>query len=545
MKFWHITIIVSIFLTTFTNNTLWSNVIRRLSDSTVTASPATFFSADALFLISFFVVLIFITNTLLSLVSFRLLLKPVLILILLTSASAAYFMDEFSTMIDKEMIVNVLETDWRESSEFFTLAFAIKFLMLGIIPAYLVYRIPVIYPSSIWRGLWQRSLILALSLGAAVFIIFSQYQEFSGFGRTHRDLRHYISPENYIFSLKSLAEQAVGTGNIVAKPIGTDATLKRSLDQREKPTLVILVVGETARAGNFALNGYKKPTNPALLLENVVSFNNTFSCGTATAISLPCMFSHLTRQQYSDRKARAFQRLPDVVKQAGINVLWRENNTGCKGNCDRIDTHLLADLKRPEFCQDGHCFDGILLDGIDDYLKQKPGDQLIILHQKGNHGPAYYLRYPPQFERFKPVCETSQLSKCTQAEITNAYDNALLYTDDLLAKTIQSLREKSDQYNTAMIYMSDHGESLGENNLYLHGMPYLLAPDNQKHIPFITWLSSDYQDSYRINQSCLAKKQADALSHDHLFSSLLGLLEIQTEIYNPSFDVFASCRSQS
>ena len=533
MKYWHITIIVSVFLTAFTNNAFWANVISRLSGS-----------QDALFLLSFFVLLIFISNALLNLLSFKWILKPALMLIILASAAAAYFMDEFSTMIDKEMLINVFESDFRESSEFFNLAFAVKLLLLGVIPAYLIYRLPVIYPSSLWQGLWQRSLILVLSLSTAVLIILSQYQDFSGFGRVNRDLRHFINPENYLFSLKSLAVEALDRGGIVAKPIATDASLKRSLQQRDKPTLVVLVVGETARAANFSLNGYAKPTNPELMKEAVVSFSNTFSCGTATAISLPCMFSHLTRQQYSDKKVRSFQRLPDVVQQAGINVLWRENNTGCKGNCDRIPTHQLANEEHPEFCQGGHCFDEILLEGIDDYLEQKEGDQLLILHQKGNHGPAYYLRYPPVFDRFKPACKTNQLSQCTQEEITNAYDNALLYTDYLLAKTIRMLQAKSEQYHTVMIYVSDHGESLGENNLYLHGMPYLLAPDTQKHIPFIVWLSQGYQQSYQTDQNCLLEKKSTALTHDNLFSSILGLFEIQTEIYDPKLDLFANCRSK-
>ena len=534
MKYWHVTLIVSVFLTVFTNNTFWANVISRLDGS-----------SDVLFLISFFLVLILITNILLSLVSFRWLLKPITILILMTSASAAYFMDEFSTMIDKEMIINVLESDFRESSEFFNVAIVVKLLLLGAIPAYLIYRIPIIYPSNIWRGVWQRSLVLFLSLSTAVLIIFSQYQDFSGFGRANRDLRHYINPENYLFSLKSLAVQTMGTANMIAKPIGTDALLKRGLEERDKPTLVVLVVGETARAANFSLNGYNQPTNPELKKETVVSFSNTFSCGTATATSLPCMFSHLTRQQYSDKKVKSYQRLTDVVQQTGVNVLWRENNTGCKGNCDRIPTHQLANENNPDYCQGGHCFDEILLNGFDEYLKQKPGDQLIILHQKGNHGPAYYLRYPQAFEGFKPACKSNQLSKCTQQEITNAYDNALLYTDYLLAKTIRSLKEKSDQYHTAMVYMSDHGESLGENNLYLHGMPYLLAPDEQKHIPLIVWLSEGYQQSYQVDQKCLLTKEDDALSHDNLFSSILGIFDIQTEVYEPDLDLFASCRGKA
>ena len=448
-------------------------------------------------------------------------------------------------MIDKEMIINVFESDIRESSEFFNLAFGTKLLLLGVIPSYIIYRVPVIYPSNLWKSIGQRGFIFALSLSTSVLIVLSQYQDFSGFGRANRDLRHYINPENYLFSLKSLAVQTMSTANVIAKPIGTDAILKRGLEERDKPTLVVLVVGETARAANFSLNGYNKPTNPLLEKETVVSFSNTFSCGTATATSLPCMFSHLTRQQYSDKKGKSYQRLTDVVQQTGVNVLWRENNTGCKGNCDRIPTHQLANENNPDYCQGVHCFDEILLNGIDEYLKQKPGDQLIILHQKGNHGPAYYLRYPQAFEGFKPACKSNQLSKCTQQEITNAYDNALLYTDYLLAKTIRSLKEKSDQYHTAMVYMSDHGESLGENNLYLHGMPYLLAPDEQKHIPLIVWLSEGYQQSYQVDLKCLLTKEDDTLSHDNLFSSILGIFDIQTKVYEPDLDLFASCRGKT
>lgn len=533
MRYWHITLIVSIFLTVFTNNTFWANVVSRLDGW-----------PDALFLLSLFATLVFVTHTLLSLVSFRWLLKPVLTLVLISSAAAAYFMDQYTTMIDTDMVLNIFGSDLRESSEFLNLTFGIKLLLLGVLPAYLLYRVPVIYPETLWQSLWQRTLIVVLSLSAAVGIILSQYQDFSAFGRNHREVRHFINPENYLFSVKSVLTQSLENNNIVAAPIATDAHLKRSLAERDKPVLVVMVVGETARAANFGLNGYGKPTNPDLMMEDVVSFNNVFSCGTATATSLPCMFSHLSRQQFSTKKVQAYQRLPDVVQQAGINVLWRENNTGCKGNCDRVPTHQLADEKMPGLCQGGHCFDEILLQGLDGYLENNPGDQLIFLHQKGNHGPAYYLRYPPQFEQFKPACKTNQLAQCTQEEITNAYDNALLYTDYLLAKTIHYLRSKAADYDTAMIYMSDHGESLGENNLYLHGMPYMLAPDAQKHIPLIVWLSDSYQQNYQVSQRCLAEKQAAALSHDHLFSSMLGLLGIETDsaVYQPALDIFADCR---
>ncbi|MGB1309730.1 MAG: phosphoethanolamine transferase [Leucothrix sp.] len=546
MKYWHITLIVSVFLTAFTNNTFWAGVTQRLNNTTADGTLALSSSwADAVFLISLFFVLILVTNTLLGLVSFRLLLKPALIILLVISAASAYFMDEYATMIDKDMIINVVSTDLRESQEFFSLTLMIKLLLLGIFPAYLLYRVPIIYPENLFDSVWQRSLMVVLSLSVLLLVILSQYQTFSSFGRNNRDLRHFINPENYLFSLKSLALEALDNGVIVAKPIGTDATLKRSIETRNKPSLVVLVVGETARAANFSLNGYKKLTNPELLQQSLVSFSNTYSCGTATATSLPCMFSHLTRQQYSTKAVRSHQRLPDVIQQAGVDVLWRENNTGCKGNCDRITTHQLADAEHPTLCNSNGCYDEILLEGLDQYINESSGDQLIILHQKGNHGPAYYLRYPLEFERFKPACKNQQLSKCSQAEIVNAYDNALLYTDYLLAKTIQYLKTKSDSYHTAMIYVSDHGESLGESNLYLHGMPYLLAPDVQKHIPFIVWLSQNYQQSYQINQDCLQRNKAIPLSHDHLFSSVLGLLEIQTKIYNQDLDLFARCKEAS
>lgn len=534
MKYWHATLFISIFLTAFTNNTFWATVVSRLNGST-----------DTLFLLSLFVVIILLTHSLVSLVSFRWLLKPAVILLLITSAAAAYFMDQYTVMIDRKMIINVFETDFHETGEYFNLTVLFKLILLGILPAYLVYRVPLIFPHSIWQGLWQRTLMFGLSFGTALVIILLLYQDYSAFGRNNRDLRHFINPVNYLYSLGSALTQKLENGAIEAQPIGTDATLKSSLSERDKPTLLILVVGETARAENFALNGYARPTNPDLMRENVVSFTNTWSCGTATATSLPCMFSHLTRQQYSAKKGRAFQRLPDVVQQAGVNVLWRENNTGCKGNCERIPTHELADEKRLGRCQGGHCFDEILLDGLQQHVANTPSDQFIILHQKGNHGPAYYLRYPRAFGQFKPVCRTNQLARCSQEAIVNAYDNALLYTDYLLAKTIHYLRGLKDEYNTAMIYISDHGESLGENNIYLHGMPYLLAPDAQKHIPLIVWLSDNYQQQYQLDQSCLQAKRNAELSHDHLFSSVLGLLEIQTEVYDQSLDFFAGCRGEA
>ncbi len=176
-------------------------------------------------------------------------------------------------------------------------------------------------------------------------------------------------------------------------------------------------------------------------------------------------------------------------------------------------------------------------------IENQQGDRVIILHKKGNHGPTYSQRYPKEFEKFTPVCKTNQLVSCTQEEIVNAYDNAILYTDYFLDKSINFLKKNSEQFNTALVYISDHGESLGENNLYLHGLPYMIAPDYQKKVPFMLWLSRGYEKTHGINKECVASKSAKALSHDNLFSSMLGMLSIDTKVHDKQLDIFSSCKS--
>jgi lipid A ethanolaminephosphotransferase len=158
----------------------------------------------------------------------------------------------------------------------------------------------------------------------------------------------------------------------------------------------------------------------------------------------------------------------------------------------------------------------------------------IVLHQMGNHGPAYYKRYPKSFEKFTPVCETSQLEECSKEAIDNAYDNAILYTDYFLSRVIALLKNNSAAFETSMLYVSDHGESLGENGLYLHGLPYFLAPDTQTQIPVIMWFGENYDE---IDNESLRLKRNNSYSHDNLFHTILGLMEVQSEVYNNDMDI--------
>lgn len=391
------------------------------------------------------------------------------------------------------------------------------------------------------KSILQKTAISVISVSIIATTLYTNFQDLSFFSRNNRELQHLINPENYILSLKSIIKQQFIDRNIAIKAIENDAIKKPSNGVKRKPSLVILVLGETARSMNFSLNGYERNTNPLLAQQDMINFTDVSSCGTATAVSVPCMFSKFTRKDFNHSKGKQYENLLDVVKNAGYQVHWRDNNTGCQGTCERISYENLAYEDLAGLCKDDNCIDGILLHNLQTVVNEKNGDKLVILHQKGNHGPTYHLRYPNEFEVFKPACKTNQLRSCSKEEIVNAYDNAVLYSDYFISKSIDFLKKNSDEYDTAMVYISDHGESLGENNIYLHGLPYMIAPEQQTKVPFMVWLSDEYQQSYNIDKGCLTQKSSQKLSHDNLFSSMLGLLAIKTQVRDDKLDIFSSC----
>jgi lipid A ethanolaminephosphotransferase len=307
--------------------------------------------------------------------------------------------------------------------------------------------------------------------------------------------------------------------------------------------LVVLVVGETARAANWGLNGYARQTTPELAALDVINFPEVTSCGTSTETSLPCMFSPFRRQDYDERKIRGHESLLHLLDRAGVSVLWRDNQSGCKDVCSGLPTDQLDESADPVLCDGERCLDEILIDGLVAKISAVPGPLLVVLHQLGNHGPAYYRRYPDEFRRFIPACEAEDLSRCTKEEIVNAYDNALLYTDHFLARAIELLKAETS-HASALIYVSDHGESLGEGGLFLHGMPYFLAPKEQTEVPMVLWLSPEYAASSAIDLSCMRQRASEPTGHDALFHSVLGLLNVRTSLYDQSLDLTASCRDQ-
>jgi len=325
-------------------------------------------------------------------------------------------------------------------------------------------------------------------------------------------------------------------------PVGEDARLGASWSGRIRPVMFVLIVGETARAQNFSLNGYARPTNPLLARQDVISFPHATACGTSTEVSLPCMFSPYGRIHYDEEKIRGHESVLHVLARAGFKVLWRDNQSGCKGVCDGLPAEQLDDARVEALCAEGHCLDEVLLQGMEGVARDTQGNLLVVMHQLGSHGPAYFKRYPAVFRQFAPACQNEDLSACTAAEIVNAYDNSLLYTDFFVSKVIDFLAAAQQQYDTAMVYVSDHGESLGEGGLYLHGMPYPIAPEVQKRVPLVIWLSPGFRRSFNIDQECLRKNAGAEVGHDNLFHSLLGVLDVQTRAYDKSLDLFAPCR---
>jgi lipid A ethanolaminephosphotransferase len=299
-----------------------------------------------------------------------------------------------------------------------------------------------------------------------------------------------------------------------------------------------LVVGETARSDHFSLNGYARATNSQLAKETVLSFTNAWSCGTNTAVSVPCMFSHLGKAAFEDSDVR-YETLLDVLQRAGMAVVWIDNQAGCKGVCDRVPTVNTAALQDPNHCSTGECRDAVMLTVIDAEIAKLPAvarakGVVVVMHQMGSHGPAYYKRSSPQHKTFQPECTNNALNVCDTAHVVNAYDNTIVATDDFLAQTIAWLKGKSASHRAAMMYVSDHGESLGENNVFLHGLPYRIAPDAQKRVPWVVWRAAPVT-------GCPSQFEATKLTHDAYFHTVLGMLDVTTRLYKPELDVFKVC----
>jgi lipid A ethanolaminephosphotransferase len=445
-----------------------------------------------------------------------------LMLIVFAASQAAYFMDVYGVVIDIDMLENVIQTDVREAGELVSFSFMIRTLIFGVIPGYLIFKF---CPKSqgLARELKSKIILASVLLTIMIGAVLPFMSQYTSFIREHKTIRFYSNPIYFSYSVIKYVN------NAFKQPEDTRlinvAEDTQHVGVTHKNELMILVIGETARADHFSLNGYQRPTNPELSKLPIVSFKNVSSCGTSTAISVPCMFSSLKRENFDIKAAMHHQNVLDILSDKDVQILWRDNNSDSKGVAKRLS---YEDFKHPAVnpvCDD-ECRDIGMLSGLDQYVAARKGkDILIVLHQMGNHGPAYYKRYPKQFEQFTPTCKTNDFGKCSNEEIINAYDNAILYTDYFLANVIKFLQKYDASHETAMLYVSDHGESLGEYGVYLHGAPYALAPKSQTHVPAIAWFGNNFD--FKLEQARLFENKA--FSHDDLFCAMLTAFEMETD----------------
>ena len=467
--------------------------------------------------------------------------KPLLTILLLATAAAAYYMERYAVYVDRAMLRNVLATDYHEAAELLGRELAAYLLAFGVLPSALVWWTRL-KRRPLRRAVAVRLACVAAALATGVASLLLVFPDFASLMRNHGEVRYLLTPGNLVAAGAANAWGRAKRPNAPKLTVGGDARLGPAWQARTRPALFVLVVGETARAQNFALNGYGRPTNPRLAALDVINFPNVQACGTSTEVSLPCMFSPFGRHDYNEDKILAHESVLHVLARAGFEVLWRDNQSGCKGVCQGLPAEQLDRAKVDALCAEGQCLDEILLRGMEGIARDSRGNLFVVMHQLGSHGPAYFKRYPAVFRRFTPACENEELRHCTQAEIVNAYDNSLLYTDFVLGRVIEFLDNAQATHDTAMLYLSDHGESLGENGLYLHGVPHAIAPDVQRHVPFLMWLSPAFRRDFHVDGDCMREQSARPASHDNLFHSLLGVLDVQTAVYQPGLDLFAPCR---
>ncbi|WP_421201046.1 phosphoethanolamine transferase [Aeromonas enteropelogenes] len=494
------------------------------------------------FVLSIPLVLVAALNAVFIPFTFRFILKPFFTLLILTGSIVSYAMLKYGVVFDAGMMQNIVETNSREATSYLNGSVALWFLLTGILPTLGLWSLKIRYPATWYKGLALRAGSLALSLLVVGSMAALYYQDYASVGRNNKSLGKEIVPANYVNGLYKYARDVVFATPIPYQQIGTDAKL---IAKDAKPTLMFLVVGETARSQNYSLNGYAKATNSFTAKEEgIVSFRDVRSCGTATAVSVPCMFSNLTRRGYDDQLAGSRDGLLDVLQHAGVSVLWKENDGGCKGVCRNVPTIEIAPRDYPALCKGGSCYDEVLLEGLDQQIAAMKGNKLVAFHLMGSHGPTYFRRYPASERTFVPDCPRSDIENCTNEELVNTYDNTIRYTDKVVAQLIDKLKSLESQYNVGLVYLSDHGESLGAMGLYLHGTPYKFAPDDQTRVPLLTWFSPQLQTDRQLNMDCLQQEAGSKrFSHDNLFHSMLGIMDVQTKVYNGALDLFKPCRA--
>ncbi len=480
---------------------------------------------------------------------------------LVTAAAVQYFMLHYGIVVDPSMVRNALQTNTSETMALMGSGLLLHVLLYAGLPMAVLWAGVRLQPGAWRRDLWRSALLVLAGFGVVGLGAKLLYKPMAPLMRNHTEIRFLINPLSTVVSVGNVTLKPLFKSKRPFQRISEDAALGASytpplkrataagVAAGHKPPLLVLVVGETARSDHFGLNGYPRNTTPEMEARHVISWRNVRSCGTNTLASVPCMFSHLGKEGFEGRKFE-YENLLDVLQQAGLRVDWLDNQAGCKGVCNRISNaqadKIASAAALSQWCKDDECLDQIMVEQLDQRLKAlqaagEPQGTVLVLHQMGSHGPAYHRRSSPANKRFMPECATHVTSDCSRSQLVNVYDNSIVETDHFVSRTIDWLQTQQDRFETGLIYLSDHGESLGENGLYLHGLPYVIAPDVQKHVPWVLWPGTLLART-EVAERCLRAGTDAALTHDNFYHSVLGLLDVRSSSYQTQLDAFASCR---
>ena len=424
------------------------------------------------------------------------------------NAITLYFINNYQVLVTDEMMGNVFRTQWSEASGFFSFAFILYVLLLGVLPSVYVMGRKLDYGS--WKGLLSR---IGIALAAILVAIFGNMKNWPWVDRNSTELGSLIMPWSYIVNTFRFWD-AEKQKRVKEIPLPDPTSVSDTRD------VVVLMIGESARRDRFSLYGYPRETNPYTSRDSVRAYvadaSATYTAAGVRAILEP----KETRELW--------EILPNYLERCGADVYWRTDNWGEPPVHTSKYWHK-ADIKA-RFPEEDDRYDGILLAGLkEDILASEADKVFIVIHGYTNHGPSYNTNYPPEFEVFTPVCSTVEMSKTSPEELNNAYDNSLVYTDWLMHSVIETLREIPDR-RAMMLFVSDHGESLGENNIFMHGVPYSMAPKEQLEIPFIVWTSA--RD--------VRFKELEKVGQHHVFHSVINFFGIDMPDFIEEKCIFAN-----
>ena len=457
--------------------------------------------------------------TLLALISDRLL-KSICMLIALGNATALYFVLTYHIVLDETMMGNVLNTDFAESSEYLHPSLIVYVLVLGVVPSWLLARIRIRRTPRL-----RLAALAVICLSITVIWCLLASGTWLWFDENSKTIGGMTMPWSYLINTeRSLVPSLVASSVPVPLPPATFSSTGK--------TVVILVIGEAARPQNFQLYGYNRSTNPLLSQASVIALKNATACATYTTAAVRCILSNTdTPSPFS----KWYEPLPSYLQRSGVDVIWQSRNWGEPPI--KVQTYKKASDFSAN-CAGARCaYDEVLLSGLEQRIEASSNERVfVVLHQSGSHGPAYFRKYPPEFEHFQPVCKSVELGKCTHEQLVNAYDNTILYEDYFLFRTISVLKQLHDTA-AVLIYVSDHGESLGEYGMYLHGIPYAIAPDVQKDIPFIIWMSDEFIRRKAVQVGRLESQRIH--SQRDIFHTVMGAFSMHSDAYVSGHDIFS------